>query len=357
MIPKGTVGEWPSSMVDVSVVIVTHNNENDIEECLASIISQRPAPREIIVIDSGSTDGTVQLASSFTRVRVAEAKRNIGYAAGNNLGIRLAKGEYIVFLNPDTVVEESWLRELINAMNSCSSPAICQSRIVRYDNPSILNSDGNCVSIVGFAWAGSNGLPRNSDQAMKRIAYPSGASMIVRRDIIDQIGGFDEEFFMYHEDLDFGYRAWLSGHSVWCEPKSVARHKYKDVMTDFKFYHLEKNRLMFLIKNLEPKSLLALLLTLLVVEAGVLMGATTCDKLRAKLHSYVGVLKSLNHVIAERRRIKAIRKRHDNELWFLFEQELPRLGFVPSVFTSSINPLIRVTRRILTRNQTMEPPA
>ena len=247
-----------------SIIIVTYNHKKYIKSCIESVLKQ-DYPHEIIVVDNCSSDGTAEFVErNFPLVKVIKSDENLGYAGGNNLGVKYARGEYIVILNPDTIVEKDWLKELIRPLKN-GRKLITTSKILVYDG-SAINTCGNINHFTGLTF--TRGL-REKPNKYIRSEYVSGISgccfAMRRRDFID-LGGFDENFFVYNEDADLSWRAHLKGFKILFVPTSIVRHDYTLKVPPKKIYYLEKNRYMILRKYLTWKEILLLLPSLIVAE-------------------------------------------------------------------------------------------
>jgi hypothetical protein len=248
----------------VSIIIVTYNSKKHIESCINSILKQ-DYPHEIIVVDNTSCDGTVQyIRERYPDIKIIESGENRGYGAGNNIGVRNAIGDYLVILNPDTIVEKNWLRELISPIQD-SSKLITTPKILVYDG-SMINTCGNINHFTGLTF--TRGLGENPE------AYPeeelvsgiSGCCFALRKEDYDKLGGFDETFFIYNEDSEFSWRANLKCFKILYVPKSVIRHDYRLKVGPEKIYYLEKNRYLILRKYLSRKDILTISPFLIITE-------------------------------------------------------------------------------------------
>lgn len=249
----------------VSVVIVAHQSAGWLDACLSSVLAQEvPGGFEVIVVDNGPDDGTrVLLEKSFPAVRyVKDANR--GFGAGNNLGARVAHGDRIVFLNPDTVVEEGALARLVGPL---SEPGVATTPcIVLYDEPKLVNTCGNLLHFTGLAT--TQGLRQDADafRGTREVPGVSGACFAFRRDDWARVGGFDEEFFLYVEDTDLSWRARRAGMKILLVGDARVRHSYAFRVTPAKLRHLEKGRIVLLRKHLTRRDWLAYAPSLLAAE-------------------------------------------------------------------------------------------
>jgi GT2 family glycosyltransferase len=251
--------------VKASIIIVTFNQKKYVTSCIESILKQNFS-HEVIVVDNHSNDGTVQLIKEkFPEIKIIETPMNRGYGSGNNLGVKHAKGEYIVILNPDTIVEKDWLKELVEPLES-GSRLITTPKILLYDGSKI-NTCGNINHFTGLTF--TRGLNEDPDEynTQEYVSGFSGCCFAIRKKYFEELGGFDENFFIYNEDSDLSWRAHLKGYRILYIPKSIVRHDYKLSAPPKKIYHLEKNRYLILRKYLSMKDILFLFPSLLVAEA------------------------------------------------------------------------------------------
>jgi GT2 family glycosyltransferase len=244
-----------------SVIIVTHNHREYIKPCIQSIQRQE-YPHEIIIVDSCSSDGTAELVKrEFPHLRLIECSRNIGYGAGNNLGVEYAKGDLVVILNPDVVVESGWLRELVSPLEN-KDRLITTPRILTYDGSKI-NTCGNINHFTGLTFTMGFGESPESRSESACVSGVSGCCFAMRR--VDYFG-LDSTFFLYNDDSDFSWKAQLKGFTILYVSSSVIRHDYSLRVSPTKMYYLERNRYFLLRKYLCKEDVLPILPSLLIAE-------------------------------------------------------------------------------------------
>jgi N-acetylglucosaminyl-diphospho-decaprenol L-rhamnosyltransferase len=212
--------------MDLSIIIVNWNSANFVRECLLSIIMSPPAADlEIIVVDNASFDGCEAiLMKEFSRVKFIQSTENLGFAGANNLASRAATGEFLLFLNPDTLVLPNAIQALYNAAKKLETCGILGAKLFNGDEtiqgsciqsfPTIVNqlADTDFLRRVfpsAHIW-GTEALYRNP-QENALVDAISGACMLLRRETFDGIGGFSLNYFMYSEDVDLCYKCWLLG--------------------------------------------------------------------------------------------------------------------------------------------------
>jgi GT2 family glycosyltransferase len=202
----------------VSIIIVNFNGIKYLEKCLGSILKINYQNYEIIVIDNHSTDGSIDLIKQkYPQVKLVELEKNYGFAEPNNIAAKIAMGQYLHFLNNDTEVTPNFLDELIKTMKQDSDIAILQSMLLHPDDT--VDSGGDYADTLGRAYSS-----KKRPEEIQSILSARGASMMVRKDIFWKLGGFDQEFFATFEDVDIGWRAWISGYKVAIVPKSIVYH-------------------------------------------------------------------------------------------------------------------------------------
>lgn len=243
----------------MSVVLVNWNGKDDTLRCLRSLARQTVSDFDVVVVDNGSTDGSVgAIREEFPRVRVIEAGRNLGFAEGCNRGIDATTTAWVATLNNDTIADERWVEELRRAATTADdSVGMLQSHVLFLDEDAKMNSTG----VELFA----NGNARDRDVGRDaRTTHPdadtfcaTAGAALFRRAMLERIrlssGVFDRTFFMYFEDVDLGWRCRLAGWEARYVPSAIVRHAFqassKKRQRTFIGVHLRRNRLRMLLKN------------------------------------------------------------------------------------------------------------
>jgi GT2 family glycosyltransferase len=247
-----------------SIIIVTYNHHKYLEKCVSSIRKQN-YPHEIIVVDNGSTDGTINyIKETFPDIKIIVSPANRGYGAGNNLGFKYTNGRYIVILNPDVIVEQSWLENLIAPLKRQDN-VITTSKILMYDGKKI-NTLGNINHYTGLTFTRGLGEDPIKYSQILQTTGISGACFALTNTAYAKIGGFDETFFLYNEDSDFSWRANLMGYNILAIPDSIIYHDYQLKVSPEKIYFLEKGRYIILRKYLSLKDKIILSPSLFIAE-------------------------------------------------------------------------------------------
>ncbi|MHA7646492.1 glycosyltransferase family 2 protein [Nitrosopumilus sp. S4] len=202
----------------VSIIIVNFNGKQYLEKCLESLMKINYNDYEIIILDNNSTDDSISFVEQkYPQIIVEKLDQNYGFAHPNNLGAKMAKGDFLLFLNNDTIVTPDFLSELITTITSNSNIAICQSFLLKMNGD--VDSSGDFIDTLGRAFSS-----REKNPNFKNIFSARAACMITRKEIFFRLGGFDEKFFVSFEDVDLGWRANIFGYDVVLSSKSVVYH-------------------------------------------------------------------------------------------------------------------------------------
>lgn len=240
----------------VSIIILNYNGERFIKKLLESIYKQTFRDFEIVFVDNASTDNSIRiLCDTLRRVPFKEVKtilneQNLGYCRGNNVGLKHARGEYIVFLNNDTFVSQEWLENLVKALDRHPMIGACQSKILSATTGKV-ETVGNLLDIYARASPSSNQI-KGVDILIDSFFYPGGASVVVRREVLNKCGGFDEQLF--YGDYDLGWRIRLYDYKIATAPESICYHfgsyTVKSLFSLFKqVYYRYRERIYVTIKN------------------------------------------------------------------------------------------------------------
>jgi len=244
----------------VSIIVLNYNGKQYLKECFGSVrkINYPKNRYEVIMGDNASSDDSISyVKKNFPWVKILKFDKNYGFAEGNNKCVEKARGEYVVFLNNDTKVDKKWLIELVKGFDFDDDVAICGSKLLFYDRPDVINSAGGKLAYMGCS--SDIGLGEKDQKKFNEynfVGYVCGASLMIKKQLFDELGGFDPDYFAYCEDTDLCWRAWLYGHKVLYVPNSTVLHKFggsfgKNRATPLKSYHIQKNRIINILKNFD----------------------------------------------------------------------------------------------------------
>ena len=211
---------------DVAVVIVTWNGRRHLDDCLTAVAAQRGVRLETILVDNASTDGTAEyVRQRYPSVRLVVLPENRGFAGGNNAGVAAARAPLVAFLNNDTAADPGWLQALVSGLDERGGFALLTSRVVYLHDPQIIDSAGDGFLRAGGAFKRCHGMRAAEAAEALEVFGVCGAACLMPKAVFDELGGFDEDFFASHEDVDLSYRARLRGYRVRYMPDAIVRHR------------------------------------------------------------------------------------------------------------------------------------
>lgn len=302
----------------VSIIIINYNGKDYILDCIESVFKTTGCKFEVILIDNGSTDnGSIMCKEKYSQVILFQNKKNIAMAA-RNIGIDHAKGDFIVFLDADTVVEPNWLETLLNSYK-IHGKGLYQCKLLEKDRHNIISGCGNMANVFGFGFARGKGTRDNGQyDNFEIISFPVGACTFSSSDIIKKIGYVDEEglFFLMQDDLDYGWRAWSLGIPSYYEPKSIIFHIGSPVLkwSPNKFFFLERNRWICLLSHYSTKTLAKIFPLLIMVEIGVFFFLLTKGLGITKIKSFFSLIRMCSAIKKRRNQMMKKKILQDKEI-------------------------------------------
>jgi GT2 family glycosyltransferase len=231
---------------------------------MEALSRQTVRPDVVVVVDNGSTDNSADCVDRFSPAVLVRAGRNLGFAAGNNLALRYCDTELVALLNPDAFPAEDWLESLVSATKAHPGCAAFGSRQLSVHDPRIIDGLGDAYHFTGRIWRERHGRVQDGgDLVAREIFSPCAAAALYRRKAVEDVGGFDEDFFCYVEDVDLGFRLRLAGYSARYVPEAVVSH-WGSALTggqhsDFPIYHGHRNLVWTFFKNMPAPLLWPLL--------------------------------------------------------------------------------------------------
>ncbi|MBX5492967.1 MAG: glycosyltransferase family 2 protein [Chloroflexi bacterium] len=311
--PRQNRQTWPL----VSAVVVNYNGAQHLARCIDSLCTDGYPALEVLVVDNASTDGSAALLTGLQmrhpRLTVLSSAHNLGYAGAVNLALPHARGDYLAVLNMDLEVQRGWLAELVAFLEAHPQVAAVNPLVALADGEYV-NALGQDVHVTGLGFNRGLGRPVGT---VGRAPFPvtgiQGGAFVVRRAVLEQIGGMDAAGWLYHEDVNLSWLLQLLGYDLYCVPTAVVRHDYKLTMYPVKLYLLERNRWAMLASYLRWPTLVALSPLLLLTEG--LMWSYCALKgpafLVAKARSYVWVVAQWPRLRHRRRWVERARVRTD----------------------------------------------
>lgn len=300
--------------------------------CVQSVLKSHLPNIEVIVIDNHSTDSSISSLSDFsnetTPLRVIRNEKNLGPAVARNVGIAVCEGKHVAFLDNDTEVDPGWLVQPLTIMEGDPSVGACQSKLLLMDEPHKLDYVGDYLGPYGFLIQRARHGESDEGQfdSVEEIFTAKSASMIVRRSVLEEIGRFDPEYFMYLEETDLCWRIWLRGFRVILTPKSLVWHAFgttREILPRESerliMYHGCKNYVRTLIKNLELRGLLRILPLHLLLWSGIAVWMLVHKRTRSATFVLEGLLWNARHLkstLRARRQVQQfVRRRSDAEIF------------------------------------------
>lgn len=238
----------------VSIIVLNYNGIIHLKECFNSLGNQTFKDFETILVDNGSTDGSIDFVkNNFPDVRVLSLTENYGFCKGNNLGISIAKGAFIGLLNNDTCVDPDWLLELYNGFAKDKGVGICTSRVMFYDNHDLIDTAGDSFSVCGAPFKRGHLELADKFRQSEYVFSASGCASLFGKSMLKETGVLDEDFFAIFEDGDLSFRCLLMGYRCLYVPSAIVYHKVNSTLgtlSRFHVYYGQRNVEYLYVKNM-----------------------------------------------------------------------------------------------------------
>jgi GT2 family glycosyltransferase len=324
----------------ISAIVLNYNGRGFVEGAVRSLLEQDAPGLEVIVVDNASTDGSAEeIDAAFgDRVRLLRSPRNLGFGAGNNVGIRQAQGRYVVLLNNDAVAAPSFVRELAAVADADETIGMVAAKVLDDSDRAVIDTVGHLLYPDGLN-RGRGRLERDVGRydACRTALFPSGAAALYARRMLDDVGLFEESLFLYGDDAELGLRGRVAGWGCALAPRAVAYHHYSrsvGAYSSLKAFYVERNRVLVLVR-LFPLRLIVLspiytIVRLALQGWGALTGRGAAARLAADttllhlvgvtLRAYASALRALPHVLGERWRQRKKRRLSTREFVALLRE-------------------------------------
>ena len=338
----------------VSIIILNYNAGNLLLNCVDSVFKTTYPNFEVLVVDNISTDNShVVCKKKFKKIHLIENKENLGYCEGNNVGIRNANGEFVVILNPDTIVEPNWLNHLMSAYNEFGE-GLYQPKFFSLNEKHVLQSTGNMLHIFGFGFAKDKGkIDDEKMESVEKINYASGTCLFTSKIVLDKIGLLDPFLFLYHDDLDLGWRAAHIGINSFYVPKSIIYHaeSYSIKWSSKKFYWLERNRKYCLLTHYSKETYAKMRFSLFLVDLCVWLFYLSKGFLGAKIKAELDIFRNRKTIKIRHNQLEKMKIVSDKDLIEKFPDEI----FVPKnvsepVFNQLFNKILSALSKKVKKN-------
>lgn len=336
----------------VGVVIPAYSHQEDLGKCLKSLYANPIKGMHVVVVDNASTDDTVAYISEhFPQVTLIEEKQNRGYVGGVNRGWEYLqkKGvDYLMILTQDVMLASGWAEPLLRELEAHPDVSAAQPLLCYQNNHEQINSAGNMIHFLGFGYAYGDKQNSTDPDLATRLAgpsdvvYASGGAVMLRATHLQEVGLFQDDFFMYHDDLDLGWRIRLAGYRSVLVPQSRAYHRYEfHRSTKIKYRYGEQNRLVVLLENYHWATLVLIFPAWLFMEVGVVVMSLAKGWLPEKLHGYNYVIRYLPKILQTRKKHQALRRRKEKDVVRDFASGI-YYQEAPNPFLRIVNPVLGV---------------
>jgi GT2 family glycosyltransferase len=287
-----------SSGPKLCTVVVNWNRAGDTVECLRSLRNGGVEDSRIIVVDNGSTDGSVaRIASECSEAELHPMDTNLGYAKGANVGMRSAleqHPDFILFLNNDAVIEDRCSAKLIEALQRHPECGLAGPKILYYGNNNIWFAGGSYNRALGYSMHPGMDEPDNGGGVEGPVDFITGCALMVRRELIERLGVFDEDFNMYAEDIEYCFRARDVGFCSLYVPSALVRHKVSstsgvpgsNVMTPQRSYYYARNMILLVLKRIHWPSRFSCFLGQFLISLPYYSGTIAMQKVKGGLRAY-----------------------------------------------------------------------
>jgi len=306
-------------MIMISIVVLNYNGRRYLDDCLSSLAAQTFRDFEVIVVDNASKDGSVEhIKANFPWVRLVINKENLGFAGGTNSGIRASEGELILTFNNDARADSRLLEHLQKPMSdpnmADSKVGVCAAKMLLADGR--INSTGICLSRSGAAWDRGMFEPDLGQyEAQEEVFGACAGAALYRKEMLNEIGLFDEDFFLYMEDVDLAFRARLAGWSCIYVPKAKVFHHHGGTAgagSDLSVYYGNRNVIWYVVKDFPTRLLITSLPFILARNLAVIPYYALRGQGRVILKSKMDALKGVTKMLSKRKDV--VRRANDAEI-------------------------------------------
>lgn len=299
------------------MILVNYNGMPHLDTCISSVLKQGHADLEVVFVDNNSSDGSLEYARGrFPGLIFVTNNENLGYAGGINSGLSHASGDYIAPLNIDTEVAPGWLDVMAAFLDENPQAGAVTPKVLLFDDRTRINALGLNIHISGLGFCRGLGKQDSNSTVPERVSGVSGCSYLIRRQLLEEMGGAPGWCFMGNDDVIVSWLLRLMGYEIYCLPQSIVFHKYSLKMSPEKLFRLEKNRQILLLSTLKPLTLLACLPVFLAIELMITVYslAKGPSHIRAKLAALASLWRERSAIKQRRAEHQSLRKVSDCSL-------------------------------------------
>ena len=315
----------------VSVVIVNWNGKKFLSQCLEALRNQVFQDFSVIVVDNGSTDGSLEfLAGNYPEVKTICLPNNVGFSAANNVAISTLRTEYIALLNNDAVPQPLWLSRLVKALETHIQAGFAASKMIFHDNREMIDRAGDSYTTAAAGLLRGRGRQAREYDNQEWVFGACAAAALYRTRMFRDVGLFDEDFFLLYEDIDLSFRAQLLGYRCIYVPKAVVYHRASaSIVYDspVSVYYGHRNLEWVYVKNMPAGLILKSILRHIVYDMAAFFYFLSVGRGRVFIRAKKDSIRGLKKMFEKRRGIQQSKVVTDGYLWGLFDNELliPRL--------------------------------
>lgn len=318
-------------MSAVSVIIVNWNGKKFLSDCLEGLRRQTFNDFLTVLIDNASEDGSLEFVrANYPEVKTLSLTQNFGFAIANNIAIKALNSKYVALLNNDAVPHADWLRNLLQSLDSHPEAGFVASKMLFYDRPDIIDRAGDVYTTAGTGLLRGRSKNKADYNGKEWIFGACAGAALYRKKMLDDIGLFDEDFFLVYEDVDLSFRAQLRGYKCMYVPEAIVYHRASGSIGDdssTSVYYSHRNLEWVYLKNMPGYLIVKTIIPHIIYDLASLSFFTISGKLPEFVKAKYHALKGLNQVLKKRRQIQKKRHVDDAYIWKIMEREqlLPRL--------------------------------
>ena len=321
-------------MDEVAVIVVNWNGKALLSECFESLRTQVYTRFSTILVDNGSTDGSVDFVrKEFPEVRIIALSENAGFSIANNIAIRSVNSDYVALLNNDAVAHPFWLKNLVTALESTPEAGLAASKILLYEKRDAIDRAGDSYTTAGTGLLRGRGADADADAYDQRewVFGACAAAGLYRRRMLKEIGLFDEDFFLLYEDVDLSFRAQLSNYRCLYVPEAKVYHKASSSIihdSPISVYYSHRNLEWVYLKNMPARLIRKSIIPHMIYNVAACLYFLGKGRLVEFVRAKRDAFKGLKPMLQKRRSIQENCVVDTAYIWQLFERErfLPRLS-------------------------------
>lgn len=318
-------------MDKVSVIVVNWNGKRLLSECLDGLRRQIYRRFSVILVDNGSSDGSVDFIHRYyPEVRTIALSKNVGFSAANNYALKSIQGEYVALLNNDAVPDRLWIKHLVKALESHPEAGFAASKMLFCDNPDVIDRAGDAYTRAATGLLRGRGERERNFGKTEWIFGACAGAALYRTQMLNDIGLFDEDFFLLYEDVDLSFRAQLKGYKCVYVPEAIVYHKASGSIvydSPTSVYYSHRNLEWVYIKNMPSKLIFKTIWLHIIYDIAAFAFFLVNGRVKEFLKAKRDAVKGVNRMLEKRRLIQKMRSVDDTYIWGLLEKELfsPRL--------------------------------